>query len=203
MLDVTSHLSGLAGPVALALIMAIIFAESGLLVGFFLPGDSMLFSVGVLIASGVLDISPVLAVAAISIAAIAGDQTGYGIGRRLGPRVFSRPDSRLFARRHADRAHEFFVRNGPKAVVLARFVPIVRTFVPTVAGVGRMPYRRFVVFNVTGGLLWVASLVGAGYTLGGVPVVADNVEIITIGIVVVTNAPLVWSAIRAWRHRRT
>jgi membrane-associated protein len=141
-------------------LILIVFAESGLLVGFFLPGDSLLFTAGLLTARGVLNL-PLIMVAA-SLAAIAGDQVGYLIGRRAGPALFRRPDSRLFQQKNVERAHAYFEKNGPKTVILARFLPVIRTFTPVVAGVGQMEYRRFVTFNVIGGVLW-----GAGVTLLG------------------------------------
>ena len=141
-------------------VLLIIFAESGLLIGFFLPGDSLLFTAGLLTARGTLSL-PVIMVGA-SVAAIVGDQVGYLIGKRAGPALFNRPDSRLFKQKNVERAHAYFENNGPKTVILARFLPVIRTFTPVVAGVGRMEYRRFVTFNVIGGVLW-----GAGVTLLG------------------------------------
>jgi membrane-associated protein len=141
-------------------LLLIVFAESGLLVGFFLPGDSLLFTAGLLTARGVLNL-PVIMIGA-SLAAIAGDQVGYLIGKRAGPALFKRPDSRLFQQKNVERAHAYFEKNGPKTIILARFLPVIRTFTPVVAGVGRMEYRRFVTFNVIGGVLW-----GAGVTLLG------------------------------------
>jgi membrane-associated protein len=141
-------------------VLLIIFAESGLLIGFFLPGDSLLFTAGLLTARGTLSL-PVIMVGA-SLAAIAGDQVGYLIGKRAGPALFKRPDSRLFKQKNVERAHAYFDKNGPKTVILARFLPVIRTFTPVVAGVGEMEYRRFVTFNVIGGVLW-----GAGVTLLG------------------------------------
>jgi membrane-associated protein len=145
-------------------LFAIIFAESGLLVGFFLPGDSLLFTAGLLASRGTLNLAVVMVGCAV--AAIVGDQVGYVIGRRAGPALFKRPDSRLFKRKNVDRAHAYFEKNGPKTIILARFIPVIRTFVPVVAGVGDMEYRRFVVFNVIGGLLWACGVSLAGYTLG-------------------------------------
>jgi membrane-associated protein len=141
-------------------LLAIIFAESGLLIGFFLPGDSLLFTAGLLTSRGTLSL-PVIMIGA-SVAAVLGDQVGYLIGRRAGPALFKRPDSRLFKQKNVERAHAYFEKNGPKTVILARFLPVIRTFTPVVAGVGEMEYRRFVTFNVIGGVLW-----GAGVTLLG------------------------------------
>ena len=147
-------------------IILAVFAESGLFFGFFLPGDSLLFTAGVLAARGTLSL-PVLVVGVV-VAAIAGDQVGYLFGRRVGPAIFRRPDSRFFRQEHVDQAHRYLEHHGVKTIVLARFVPIVRTFAPIVAGVGRMPYRTFVTFNVVGGLLWGVGVTMAGYLLGEV-----------------------------------
>lgn len=145
-------------------VFAIIFAESGLLVGFFLPGDSLLFTAGLLASRGTLNL-PVIMVGS-AIAAVVGDQVGYLIGRRAGPALFKRPDSRFFQRKNVDRAHAYFERNGPKTIILARFLPVIRTFTPMVAGVGEMEYRRFVTFNVIGGVLWACGVTLAGDLLG-------------------------------------
>lgn len=145
-------------------VFAVIFAESGLLVGFFLPGDSLLFTAGLLASQGVLNLAVLMVGCAV--AAVAGDQVGYVIGRRAGPAVFRRPDSRLFHKQNVDRARAYFEKNGPKTIILARFIPVIRTFVPVVAGVGEMEYRRFVTFNVVGGVLWACGVTLAGYTLG-------------------------------------
>jgi len=145
-------------------LLAIIFAESGLLIGFFLPGDSLLFTAGLLASKGTLNL-PVILVGCF-VAAVAGDQVGYVIGRRAGPAIFRRPDSRFFRRSNVERAQAYFEEHGSKTIVLARFVPVVRTFAPIVAGVGRMDYRRFVTFNVMGGLLWAVGVTSLGYVLG-------------------------------------
>jgi membrane-associated protein len=145
-------------------LFAIVFAESGLLFGFFLPGDSLLFTAGLLASRGTLSL-PVVILGVI-VAAIAGDQVGYVIGRRAGPALFKRPDSKLFHKKNLERAHAYFEKNGPKTIILARFLPVIRTFAPVVAGVGQMDYRRFVTFNVIGGVAWGAGVTVAGYTLG-------------------------------------
>jgi len=144
----------------------IVFAESGLLIGFFLPGDSLLFTTGFLIHAGFLDINVHLAVLIIFIAAVVGDSVGYTFGRRVGPHIFKKPDARLFRQEHVQRAQEFYEKHGPITIVIARFVPIVRTFAPIVAGVGSMDYRRFLAYNVIGGLLWAAGVTYLGYFLG-------------------------------------
>src|SRR5919198_4253873 len=148
----------------LLMLVVIVFSETGLLVGFFLPGDSLLVTAGVFCAAGQLDIRTVLA--AVTVAAIVGDQVGYYIGYRTGPRIFRREDSLLFRRAHLLRAQRFYDRHGGKTIILARFMPIIRTFAPVVAGVGTMEYRRFVTFNVVGGFLWVWSMSLLGFSLG-------------------------------------
>jgi membrane-associated protein len=134
----------------------------------------------------------------VFLAAVAGDQVGYLIGRRIGPRLFNRPDSRLFSRAHAERARAFFDRRGARAVLLARFVPVVRTFVPVVAGVGRMPYGRFTAYNVIGGLVWGVGILGAGFLLGGVPVMAGHVELMVLALLALSLVP---GTIGLLRHR--
>lgn len=184
------------GPLALLLVMGIVFAETGLLVGFFLPGDSLLFIAGALVASGILPLPLLLVLAGVFLAAAAGDQVGYLLGRRFGPRVFARDGSRFFSPRHAARAAEFYARFGSKAVIMGRFVPVVRTFIPVTAGVGRMPYRRFVVFNLIGALLWAVGIVLVGYFLGGVPVIAKHIELITVSAVTLSLIPAVVALVR-------
>ncbi|HJU51907.1 MAG TPA: VTT domain-containing protein [Acidimicrobiia bacterium] len=142
----------------------IVFAESGLFFGFFLPGDSLLFTAGLFAAQGTLNL-PLILVGCF-IAAVAGDQVGYVFGQRVGPALFKRPDSRLFKQEYVERARAFFERHGPKTIVLARFVPIVRTFAPILAGVGRMQYRTFVSYNLVGGFLWAVGVTLLGYVLG-------------------------------------
>ncbi len=145
-------------------LFAIVFAESGLLAGFFLPGDSLLFTAGLLASQGHLNFP--LIVTGCFVAAVGGDQVGYVIGRRYGPAIFKRPDSRFFHQRNVDRASAYFEAHGARTVVLARFIPVIRTFTPVVAGVGRMEYRKFVTFNVIGGFLWAVGLTSLGYALG-------------------------------------
>ena len=184
------------------LLFAIVFAETGLVVTPFLPGDSLLFAAGALSATGALDIK--LVVLLLLAAAMAGDAVNYSIGRFIGPRVFRAEDTtgtlhKLLNREHLDRAHAFFERHGGMAVVLARFVPIVRTFVPFVAGAGAMTYSSFALYNVAGGVLWVALCVGAGYAFGNVPVIKENFSLVAMGIVAVSVLPIV---VEFLRHRR-
>jgi membrane-associated protein len=162
-------------------LFAIVFAETGLLLGFFLPGDSLLFTAGILAAEDVLHIWPLLIV--LCGAAIIGDSVGYSIGRRLGPRIFSKEESLLFNKKHLQRAQDFFDRHGPKTIIIARFVPIVRTFAPTLAGVGKMSYPKFLTYNIVGGLIWVLSITLLGYYLG---LKVENVEAYVVpGVVII------------------
>lgn len=147
-------------------VAAVIFAESGLLIGFFLPGDSLLFTAGFLMYTGVLGFNIHLAILIIFAAAVIGDSVGYTFGRRVGHRIFNKPDARLFKQEYIQRAQEFYEKHGAKTIVLARFIPIVRTFAPIVAGASKMPYRRFLSFNVIGAFIWTAGVTYAGYFLG-------------------------------------
>jgi membrane-associated protein len=184
-------------------LLSIVFAECGLLVGFFLPGDSLLFTAGLL--SATTDIVPELPllIPLVIVAAIAGDQVGYVIGRTTGPRIFNRPDSRFFRREYVDKAYAYFERYGGRTIILARFVPIVRTFAPVVAGVSRMHYRTFVTYNVVGGVLWGAGVTTLGYFLGQVPFVKNNIEVILVGIVLLSFVPIFVEYYRASRGRHT
>lgn len=180
-------------------VLAIVFVESGLLIGFLLPGDSLLFTAGLLSANGTLPDLWVLLVT-IPIAAIAGDQVGYAIGRKAGPSVFKRPDSRFFREEYVEKSREFFDRYGARTIVIARFVPIVRTLAPVMAGVSRMNYRTFVVFNVIGGVAWGVSITTLGYFLGQVEFVHDNLEPIILGIVALSVIPIAVELLRARRR---
>ena len=190
------------GTAAFWIAMAIIFAECGLLIGFFLPGDSLLFMVGLFIASGVIDIPIGVACLLLSLAAIAGNLTGYWIGYRAGPPLFSRPDSRLFRREYVDKTHAFFEKYGARAIVLARFVPIVRTFITAMAGVGRMNVRTYALFSTIGGVLWATGVTLMGYFLGNIPFVKDHIELILIGIVALSVIPIGIETLRSRRSKR-
>jgi membrane-associated protein len=179
-------------------VLVTVFVESGLLVGFFLPGDSLLFTAGLLSANGMLPALWILLVT-IPIAAIAGDQVGYAIGRRAGPAVFNRPDSRFLRPEYVEKSREFFDRYGPRTIVLARFVPIVRTFAPVMAGCARMDYRTFVTYNVIGGVVWGVSVTTLGYFLGQIELVRDNVEPIIVGIVLLSVLPMAREVAKARR----
>ncbi|MEW2329660.1 VTT domain-containing protein [Micromonospora chersina] len=182
-------------------ILTIIFAESGLLIGLFLPGDSLLFTAGLLVADGRYLHQPLWLVCLLAaVAAIVGDQVGYLFGKRVGPSLFRRPNSRLFKQENVHRANAFFVRYGARSIVLARFVPIVRTFTPIIAGVSRMHYRTFVTYNVLGGVLWGTGVTVLGYFLGQISFVKSNIEFILIAIVLISVLPIGVQLLRS-RHR--
>ncbi|MFE5036826.1 DedA family protein [Streptomyces sp. NPDC056683] len=178
-------------------LLLVVFAESGLLIGFFLPGDSLLFTCGLLITSNQLNFPLWGAIALISLAAILGDQAGYMFGKKVGPSLFNRPDSRIFKQENVTKAHEFFEKHGPKSLILARFVPVIRTFTPIIAGVSGMAYRSFLTFNVIGGVLWGAGVTLLGSWLGKIGFVKNNVEAILILIVLVSVVPIVIEFLRA------
>jgi membrane-associated protein len=185
-----------------AMLFAIIFIETGLVVWPFLPGDSLLFTAGALAATGVLDIRIIMVL--LIAAAIAGDAVNYSIGRFIGPRVFTAEDHqgffhKLLNRDHLNKAHAFFEKHGGMAVVSGRFVPIVRTFVPFVAGAASMTASMFVTYNVVGAIIWVVVCAGAGYLFGNVPIIKDNFSLVAIGIVAVSVLPMVFEFIRARR----
>jgi membrane-associated protein len=184
------------------LIFLIVFAETGLVITPFLPGDSLLFAAGALCAVGLLN--PVIMATVLLAAAIIGDAVNYSIGRSIGPKVFTATDDatrlhRMLRRDHLERAHAFFEKHGGKAIVLARFVPIVRTFVPFVAGAGYMSYPAFAFYNVTGAILWVVSCFGLGYVFGNVPIVKQNFWIVALGIIAVSLIPIVVEFLKARR----
>ena len=191
------------GPWVYGLLFVIVFAETGLVVTPFLPGDSLLFAVGALSATGVMN--PWIAATLLLVAAILGDAVNYAVGHYIGPRVFTAHDAnstlhRLLNRDHLDRAHAFFEKYGGKAVVLGRFVPIVRTFVPFVAGAGAMTYGTFAFYNVVGAFAWVGICVGGGYAFGNVPVVKENFSLVALGIVIVSVLPMAFELIKARRQ---
>jgi membrane-associated protein len=182
-------------------ILAIVFAESGLLIGFFLPGDSLLFTAGLLVADGTYLHQPLwLMCLLVSIAAVAGDQFGYVFGRRFGPRLFRRPDSRLFKQENLTRSRDFFAKYGARSIVLARFVPIVRTFTPIVAGGSGMRYRSFLIYNIAGGTAWACGVTILGYFLGQIAFVKSNIELILVGIVVLSVIPIGIELLRGRRR---
>lgn len=181
-------------------IIAIVFAESGLFFGFFLPGDSLLFTAGLFASQGHLPIWPL--VIGTMLAAIIGDSVGYAFGRRVGPAIFSREESLFFHKKHILRAEGFYERYGAKTLVLARFVPIIRTFAPIVAGVGRMKYGKFLSYNIIGGILWAGSMTLLGYFLGAsVPGIEKHLEVIVISIIILSLVPVIYEWIK--ERRRT
>jgi membrane-associated protein len=182
----------LASPLGLAGLLGIVFAETGLLVGFFLPGDTLLFSVGV--ASGAASINIYVLAGLLMCAVILGDNLGYFLGRQAGPRIFSRPKSRLFHPDHLKRTQEFYDKFGARAVVYARFIPIIRTCTPFIAGAARMKYPRFLFFSVLGGIFWIAFLTTLGYRLGQVQLVQRNFEKVLVGIVLLSVVPVLLEA---------
>jgi membrane-associated protein len=206
LLDVALHLDRHLGSIVqeygawtYVLLFLIIFCETGLVVTPILPGDSLLFAVGTFAAVGALDLA--LAVALLSVAAVGGDAVNYAVGYRVGPRVFRQERSRWFKREHLDRTHEFYERYGPVTIVIARFVPIVRTFAPFVAGIAQMTYWRFALYNVAGGVFWIASLVGAGYLFGNIPWIRRNFSLVIVAIVLISVMPGVIEFLRQRRQR--
>lgn len=185
------------------LLAAVVYAETGLLVGFFLPGDSLLFTAGLLTAQDVIDYPLVVVVLTVALAAVLGDITGYTIGARLGPRVFRRRESLLFKPEYVTMTRQFYEKHGGRALILGRYLPIIRTFAPVFAGVVRMPLRRFVLFSILGALTWAGVLIPVGYFLGAViPNLEDYLGYIVIGLVVVTTVPIIHTLRRETRKRR-
>jgi membrane-associated protein len=218
LLHVDTHLAELVastGPLVYLILFGIIFAETGLIVTPFLPGDSLLFAAGALGATGVMSIE--ILIPTLIVAAIIGDAVNYSVGARIAHRFLPAAQApsgrgyeatsgggmlaRLVKPEHVNRAHEFFVRHGGKAVVLARFVPIVRTFLPFVAGGAEMPYRQFALYNVTGAVLWVSLCTFAGYLFGNIPVIKQNFSLVVLGIVFVSVLPLVFEVLRMTRKQ--
>ena len=184
----------------LSAMTAIVFSETGLMIGFFLPGDSLLFTAGAIAAQGYFNIWTVNLL--LMAAAVVGDTVGYWIGRRAGPALFNKPRSRFFNPVHLRRAHDFYEKHGGKTIVIARFMPIIRTFAPVVAGMGRMNYPRFVSFNVFGGILWVALMTFSGYFLGRVPFIERHFEVVVLFVVFLSILPgIVAFAREKWRKK--
>lgn len=182
------------GPITYIILFLIIFAETGLVVIPFLPGDSLLFAVGTLAGGNFLNIW--VAYFVLLSAAIIGDTVNYWIGYHLGSRVFSKENSRLFNKKYLEKTNEFYAKYGGKTIIIARFVPIVRTFAPFVAGVGRMHYKTFLTYNVIGGFIWVTSLTFAGYFFGQMPIIRDNFEYAVIGIVIISIFPIIFEVVK-------
>ena len=199
-LHIDVHLTELVaayGPWIYLILFLIVFAETGLVVTPFLPGDSLLFVAGAIAAMGEMNVH--LLVALLILAAVLGDAVNYAVGHFFGMKLFSNPDSRIFRRQYLDKTHDFYARHGGKTIILARFVPIVRTFAPFVAGVGRMTYRHFFSYNIVGALTWVLSFSYAGYFFGNLPVVKSNLSLLILAIIVVSVLP---GVIEIWRSRR-
>ena len=196
-LHVDVHLQSLMNNYGLwvyAILFLIIFCETGLVVTPFLPGDSLLFAAGALTVGTALDVN--LLAGALIVAAVLGNITNYTIGHFFGERLFQNPNSRVFRRDHLDKTHAFFAKHGGKTIIMTRFLPIVRTFAPFVAGMGAMTYKRFMAFNFIGGFLWVVSFVYAGHFFGNLPVVRKNFTMLIIGIIVISLLPLLIEGIR-------
>ncbi|MCD2192935.1 DedA family protein [Actinomycetospora endophytica] len=200
-LDPSHIISGL-GPWALLGVALILFAECGLLIGFFLPGDSLLFITGLAATTGLIATPLWLVCVVLSVAAFAGNVCGYYIGRAAGPAIFDKPDSRLFKRENVDRTQKFFDKYGNRAIVLGRFVPIVRTFITVMAGVGRMEARRFLTFSAIGAVAWAAGVTLLGAVLGQFDVVKNNIEAMLVLVVVISLIPIAIEALQARREKK-
>lgn len=187
------------GDIAFWVVVGIIFAECGLLIGFFLPGDSLLFVTGLFIASGAISMNIALACLILFVAAVVGNVTGYWIGYKAGPSLFSKPESRFFKMEYVEHTHRFFNKYGARAIIMARFVPIVRTFITATAGIGRMDFRKYIVFSAIGGFLWAVGFTLAGYFLGNIEFVKKNLEFIVILVVFASVVPIVFEYVK---HRR-
>ncbi|MBI5434742.1 MAG: DedA family protein [Planctomycetes bacterium] len=203
-LHLDHYLNGWAadlGPWLYVLLFGIVFCETGLVVTPFLPGDSLLFAVGALSASEGSVIDPWIVSGVLISAALCGDLVNYTIGRTLGPKVFKREGSRIFNRKHLDRTHAFYEKHGGKTIILARFVPIVRTFAPFVAGIGKMEFRRYAMFCIVGALLWVGLIVTAGNLFGNLPVIKRNFHLVIVGIIVISVLPAAIEVLKARSKR--
>ncbi|HEY2764014.1 MAG TPA: VTT domain-containing protein [Pseudonocardiaceae bacterium] len=190
------------GPYVLVGLCVIIFAECGLLVGFFMPGDSLLFTAGLFVASGIISTPLWVVCLLLTVCAVVGNVVGYYLGYKAGPALFNKPDSRLFKREHVERTHKFFETYGPRAIVLGRFVPIVRTFITAIAGVGRMDPRTYFTYSIIGGVAWATGVTLLGFWLGGITFVREHVELMLIGIVALSVVPIIIEVIKARRETR-
>ena len=179
-----------AGQWAFVVVLIIVFAECGLLIGFFLPGDSLLFATGLFIATGLIDVPLWLALILIPLAAIIGNLVGYWIGFRVGPALFRKEDSKIFKKEYVEKTSEFFTEYGKRAIIMARFVPIVRTFITAMAGVAKMNYRDYAIYSIIGGILWGTGLTWLGAILGKIKFVADNIELMAILIIIISFIPV-------------
>ncbi|MDZ4838996.1 MAG: VTT domain-containing protein [Bacteroidota bacterium] len=195
------HLIKEAGPYALWVVMAIIYSETGLLIGFFLPGDSLLFVCGLFVGTGDIPYNIILTILILTVAAILGNLTGYYFGKSVGPKLFAREDSLIFKKKYLEATQAFYTKNGGRALILGRFIPIIRTFVPILAGAIKMDFSKFMLYNIIGALLWVPSLTIAGYYLGRFTWVKENVEIIVIGLVIITIIPVVRTFLKEKKNK--
>jgi membrane-associated protein len=190
------------GPAAMILVSLVVIAETGLFIGVIMPGgDSLLFAVGVMIGAGVIEFPIWLACIVIAVSAVIGDQLGYFIGRKAGPAIFKRPDSKFFSQDNAVRAQAFFVKYGAKAVIFAHFVPVMRTFIPVAAGVGQMKYAYYLRYNLIGAASWGLIVPLIGYFLGSIPFVRENVILVTLGLVAISFIPVVLEVIKARKEK--
>jgi membrane-associated protein len=204
-LHIDRHLAGIIAQYGLwtyGVLFLIIFAETGFVVTPFLPGDSLLFAAGAFCAKPETGLNVHVMAPLLWAAAVLGDTVNYWIGAKIGPRVFTRDDSFLLRKKHLERAHAFFEKYGGRAIILARFVPIVRTFVPFVAGVGRMSYAYFITYNIAGGFAWIYAFTYAGYKFGELPFVRRNFKLVIIAIVLISVVPMLVEFVRAWREAR-
>ena len=204
-LHIDAHLAEIIrdyGTWTYAVLFLIIFAETGLVVTPFLPGDSLLFAAGAFCAKPETGLNVHLMAGLLFIAAVLGDTLNYWIGAKIGPAVFKRDDSMFLRKKHLERAHAFFEKYGGRAIILARFVPIVRTFVPFVAGVGQMTYSRFIVYNVVGGFIWIGFFIYAGFIFGNQPFVQKNFKLVILAIIILSVVPMVFEGWRAWKESR-
>jgi membrane-associated protein len=195
------HLVNQSGSIPYIVLFLVIFAETGLVVIPFLPGDSMIFVVGAFCATGMLDLPTSLLV--LSLAAVLGDTANYHIGKFMGPKVFSREDSRFFKKEYLIKTHKFYEKHGGKTIIIARFMPIIRTFAPFVAGIGSMSYTKFISFNVVGGILWVFAFVIAGFFFGNLPFVKNNLTMIVLTIVLISILPGIIAYLKSRLQKRT
>jgi len=190
------------GPFVLVGLGLIIFAECGLLIGFFLPGDSLLFTAGLFVAARLIASSIWLVCLLLTVCAVVGNLVGYYVGYRAGPALFNRPDSRLFKKEYVDKTHAFFDKYGARAILLSRFIPIVRTFITVIAGIGRMNFRTYLTYSVLGGVAWATGVTLLGFWLGRITLVRNHVELILVGIVALSFIPIGIEAIKARRLNR-
>lgn len=200
-LDPEVILRGMGGW-ALAVLCLIIFAECGLLVGFFLPGDSLLFVAGLFVATGAIETPLWLVCVLVTVCAFVGNMCGYWIGSKVGPALFNKPNSKLFKREHVAKTHEFFEKYGARAIIMARFVPIVRTFITATAGVGRMDAKKFFTYSAIGAVLWATGVTMLGYFLGEVSFIEKNIDVMAVLIVLISIIPIIIEVVKARREKK-